>query len=296
MPFNTLPSNTSLKCERFKAHVSDQELQDFKDSLKYSRIGPKTYENQITNVKDFNSYGITRQWLSDTVETWRNNYDWRKMEDRINALPNWKTEIEYNGDSFSVHFAALFSKKPDAVPLIVFHGWPGSFLEFTGALEELSAKYTEDNLPFHIITPSLLGYGYSSGPPLDKDFVIPDLAAVMDKLMRGLGFSSGYIAQGGDLGSYVARVLGVTSDACKAVHLNLCIGVAPESDAETKSFSQKEQQAVKRQVDFSTLGNAYAREHGTRPATIGLVLSSSPVALLAWCLTPFPLTLSRLFD
>lgn len=282
MPFNTIPSNASLKCEPFKAHVSDQELQDFKDSLKYSRIGPKTYENQVSDVKDFNSFGITREWLSNTVETWRSSYDWRKSEDRINALPNFKTKIEYNGDSFDVHFAALFSKKADAVPLLVLHGWPGSFLEFTGTLEGLKAKYTEDDLPFHIITPSLPGYGYSSGPPLDKNFTTEDLAMVMDALMRGLGFSSGYISQGGDIGSFVSRILGVRSDACKAVHLHLCVGVGPESEEEMKSLSQQEQQALKRQGDFGNLGNAYGREHGTRPSTVGLVLSSSPVALLAW--------------
>lgn len=282
MPFDSIPSNASLNFEPFKAHVSDEELQDFKDSLKYSRIGPKTYENQISDVKDFNSLGITRDWLSSTVDTWRNKYDWRKTEDRINALPNFKTQIEHNGDNFDIHFAALFSKKKDAVPLLVLHGWPGSFLEFTGTLEELAAKYKEDDLPFHIVTPSLVGYGYSSGPPLDKDWTVEDLAATMDKLMRGLGFSSGYISQGGDIGSFVSRVLGVTSDACKAVHLHLVIGVAPKSEEELKQMSQEDQKALGRQTDFSTSGNAYARHHGTRPSTIGLVLSSSPIALLAW--------------
>lgn len=289
MPFESIPSNASLKCEPFKAHISDQEIQDLRDSLKYSRIGPKTYENTISDVKDFNSYGISRDWLVSSVETWRNKYDWRKAEDRINALPNWKTNIEYNGDKFDIHFAALFSKKADAVPLLVLHGWPGSFLEFVGTFEELQKKYNENDLPFHIIAPSLPGYGYSSGPPLDKNWTAQDLAAVMDKLMCGLGFGSGYISQGGDIGSFVSRILAVNSDTCKAIHLHLCIGVAPETEEEMKKMSKEDQEALARQGDFGNLGNAYAREHGTRPSTIGLVLSSSPVALLAWYLEPTPL-------
>lgn len=282
MPFDTILSNASLECKPFEARISDQELDDFKTLLQVSKIGPNTYENQIADVKDYASYGITRQWLVDAVETWKNDYDWRKTEDRINALPNWKTKIEYQGDSFLVHFAALFSKKKDAVPLLVMHGWPGSFLEFTPTLEMLKQKYKEEELPFHIITPSLVGYGYSSGAPLDKDFRVEDLAGVMDNLMRGLGFDSGYITQGGDIGSFVSRVLAVNSDACKAVHLHLMVGVAPKDEEEYKSLDEKEQKGLQQQMLFGTLGNAYGREHGTRPATIGLVLSSSPVALLAW--------------
>ena len=106
---------------------------------------------------------------------------------------------------------------------------------------------------------------------------------VMDKLMRGLGFGDGYIAQGGDIGSYISRILGVKSDSCKAVHLNFSNGLRPESTEELQGFSEAYQKGMKRYTDFGTKGHAYADEHGTRPATIGLVLSSSPIALLAWC-------------
>lgn len=95
---------------------------------------------------------------------------------------------------------------------------PGSFLEFLGVLEILKKKYRPEELPFHAIVPSLPGYAYSSGPPLDKDFSTADAAHIIDKLMVGLGFEDGYIAQGGDVGSFLCRVLGVTSKSCKAVH------------------------------------------------------------------------------
>lgn len=258
------------------------QLQTFRHLVQLGGIGPETYENRIAEPKDFTSFGIKRQWLKDLKERWQGEYDWRKTEARINKLPNYTVEIEDGGFNFNVHFAALFSKKSDAVPLLLSHGWPGSFLEFLGTLEELSSKYDENSLPFHVIVPSLPGYCYSNGPPLDRDFTVEDIAKVLDKLMIGLGFGDGYVAQGGDIGSFVTRVLAVTSPVCKAAHINLCIGVFPENEEEGKKLDEKGQKAVGRATDFATLGSAYAREHGTRPSTIGLVLSSSPIALLAW--------------
>ena len=134
------------------------------------------------------------------------------------------------------------------------------------------------SLPFHVIVPSLPGYGYTNGPRLDKNFDTQGAARVLDQLMIGLGFADGYISQGGDIGSFLTRILAVTSPSCKAAHLHLCIG----QSGDTRGLSAAELQGVERCADFATLGNAYAREHGTRPATIGLALSASPVALLAW--------------
>lgn len=140
--------------------------------------------------------------------------------------------------------------------------------------------------------PSLPGYGYSSGPPLDRDYSTEDIARIIDKLMTGLGLDK-YISQGGDIGSFVSRVLGATAPACKAVHrksnsrfneladfaVNFCQGAPKDENAE---LSKQEEWGLARAADFGKMGNAYAREHGTRPATIGLVLASSPIALLAW--------------
>jgi microsomal epoxide hydrolase len=120
--------------------------------------------------------------------------------------------------TFDIHFIALFSKKADAVPLLLLHGWPGSPLEFLGALSVLMEKYTPETLPYHVIVPSLPGYAYSSGPPLDQNFDTEGIARVVDKLMIGLGFEKGYITQGGDIGSFVSRVLAVTAKSCLAAH------------------------------------------------------------------------------
>lgn len=276
MSFDQIPSNASLKPQPFKAEVPQQDLDDFKQLLKLSKIGPKTYENLTADVKDFTHFGVSRQWLSDAKKQWE-SYDWRKTEAKINTYPNFTVPIDDDGYKFDVHFIALFSKKADAVPLLLLHGWPGTFLEFLGTLDVLMKKYTPETLPFHVIVPSLPGYAYSSGPPLDRDFNTEGIARVIDKLMRSLGFDA-YISQGGDIGSFVSRVLGVSSDACKAVHINLCIGTQGSMDGLTDA----EKVGVQRYNNFGTLGNAYAREHGTRPSTIGLVLSASPISLLAW--------------
>ncbi|EME83297.1 uncharacterized protein MYCFIDRAFT_52339 [Pseudocercospora fijiensis CIRAD86] len=278
MPFDSIPSKATLNIKPFKAHVSDEDLNDFKQLLKLSKIGPKTYENQVANVKDYLHFGITHKWLSEAKQRWENGYDWRKTEARINSFPNFVTEVEDRGFTYNIQFLALFSKNPDAVPLLVFHGWPGSILEFIDTLDLLRKKYSEDDLPFHIITPSLPGYGYTNGPPLDRNTTTEDIAAVLDRFMIGLGFGDGYIAQGGDIGSFLTRIIAVTSPACKAAHLHLCIG----QTGDESGLSAKEKKGVERCNEFATLGNAYARHHGTRPATIGLVLSASPISLLAW--------------
>lgn len=282
-PFAQLPQAATLKPKPFTAHVSDAGLKDFHQLLKLSRLGPKTFENLTADVKDYRHFGLSRQWLADAKEHWETKYDWRRCEERINSFNNWTVPIEDEGGFvFDIHFVGMFSSNPDAVPVLLLHGWPGSFMEFLGTLEELRNKYSEESLPFHLVVPSLPGYGYSSGPSLERDFDTEGMAGIMDKLMTGLGFGveqGGYIAQGGDVGSFVSRILAVRSEACKAVHLHLCIGKTKDS---LKGLDEEEKKGVRRCEDFATMGNAYAREHGTRPATIGLVLSSSPLALLAW--------------
>ncbi|KAK5116441.1 hypothetical protein LTR62_007989 [Meristemomyces frigidus] len=282
MSYTTLPTTATLHPQPFIAHVPDTELHDLKQALKYSRLGPPTYENLTADPKNFLGWGLNRSWLAEAKQHWETEYDWRKTEARINGLPNYTVKIEDQGFEFEIHFVALFSRKRDAVPLVLLHGWPGSFLEFLSALEILKGKYSAEELPYHVIVPSLPGYGYSNGPPLDRDFDCEGIARVVDKLMVGLGFGEGYVAQGGDVGSFVSRILAVSHEGCKAVHLNMVVGVGPTEDKPFESLTDAEKKGVARAQEFSFLGDAYAREHGTRPATIGLVLSSSPLALLAW--------------
>lgn len=121
------------------------------------------------------------------------------------------TEVE----ELSIHFVALFSQKEDAIPVILLHGWPGSFLEFLPLLQIFREEYIPSTLPYHFIVPSMPGYAFSSGPPLDRNFTVFDVARIFNKLMNDLGFGSGYVAQGGDIGSSVGRVLAVEYASCK---------------------------------------------------------------------------------
>jgi microsomal epoxide hydrolase len=181
-----------------------------------------------------------------------------------------------------VHFTALFSKNPDAIPIAFFHGWPGSFLEFLPLMSLLREKYTPETLPYHIIVPSLPGFTLSSDPPLNRDWKVADTSRIMHKLLISLGFTS-YLVQGGDIGSLVSRVIAATYAECKGMHLNFMYiaGIMDKSSPSDKLTSQ-EQSGIKRLEEFSATGSAYARMHGTKPSTIGLVLSSSPIAQLAW--------------
>ena len=203
------------------------------------------------------------------------------MEARINSVPNFPICIEDKQSSFDIHFLALFSDKHNAVPVILLHGWPGSFLEFLEIFELFRAKYTPETLPYHIIVPSWPGYGFSSPPPTDNDFSSEDVARTFDKLMNQLGFGGGYIAQGGDLGSKVARILAVKYSSIKAVHLNYCFMPDPGGISES-NYSTAEMESLAHSQDFILMGSAYSIAQATRPSTIGFTLSSSPIALLAW--------------
>lgn len=142
----------------------------------------------------------------------------RKSEDVINSFPNFTLDIADRTGTQTIHFVALLSQKTDAVPLILLHGWPGNFLEFLPILQLLRTTYTPETLPYHVIVPSLPGYAFSSPPPLDRDFRIEDVARIFDTLMVDLGFGNGYVVQGGDVGSKVARVMAAEHESCKAVH------------------------------------------------------------------------------
>ena len=144
----------------------------------------------------------------------------RKTEARINSFDNFKATIDGQDGSVSeMHFIALKSHKANAIPIVLLHGWPGSPLEFLDMLDLARTQYKPDQLPYTFIVPSLPGYGFSAGPSLTEESNCESMAYAIDKLMVGLGFGKGYVAQGGDIGSFVARILAARYEACKAVHL-----------------------------------------------------------------------------
>jgi microsomal epoxide hydrolase len=150
-------------------------------------------------------------------------------------------------------------------------------------LEFLQQKHTPDDLPYHIIVPSLPGFALSSDPPHDKDWTTLDVGRVMHKLMLSLGFGkNGYLVQGGDIGAMVSRVIAATYDECKGMHLNFMLSDIANSSEEGDEITEQEQVGLKRMDKFFSKGRAYAQEHATKPATIGFAMASSPIAQLAW--------------
>jgi microsomal epoxide hydrolase len=156
-----------------------------------------------------------------------------------------RIEDSASDTTFDIHFVALFSKRADATPILLIHGWPGSFLEFLSIFSHVKSQYAPETVSFYLIVPSLPGYAFSSALPLDRDFRIEDVARVMNQLMLELSFGNGYVVQGGDIGSKIARVIAAEHEACNAIHrrsllmirnlslaflpVNICIMPKPQS-------------------------------------------------------------------
>lgn len=204
----------------FSLHVSDADLSTFRLLLELSRLGPLTYDNEFEDGR----YGIPYRWLSHAKEYWLSKFDWRTQERYVNSFPNYKMRIEDKKGAVDMHFIGVWSCKPDVKPLVLLHGWPGSFLEFLPALEILNARYGT-NLPFHVIVPSLPGYTLSSGPPTGVEWKAEDAARIVHSLLTGLGFSQ-FIVQGGDVGSWIAALLATTYKEVIGIHCRSCRVVA----------------------------------------------------------------------
>ena len=193
-----------------------------------------------------------------------------------------------DGSEFTdMHFMALFSTNPSATPVLLLHGWPGSFLEFIPLLTLLRQKYPDPaQLRYHIIVLSLPGFGFSDPFPVGYDCGIEEIADYMSDLISlALGFKN-YVVQGGYIGSRVARYMAVKYPSCVAALLNYSPVPLPPGMS-TDTLTEDEKRGLARGDQFRTDGCAYALMHATRPSTIGLVLSTSPPALLAWIAEKF---------
>ncbi|KAJ3536459.1 hypothetical protein NM208_g6704 [Fusarium decemcellulare] len=193
-------------------------------------------------------------------------------------------EVEDDDSSrYTVHFMAIFSENPRATPVLFLHGWPGSVVEFLPLLLHLKSQFDANPVGFgyHIIVPSLIGFGWSSPPPNTKDFRFEDNARLLSKLMSNLGFSkTGYVVQGGDIGSPIAASLAAQDLARKLVHVNLFVMSPPEGFDEKHmndyQFSDEELTGLQRGKNFWADGVAYALIQATRPSTVGIAIASSP--------------------
>ena len=225
------------------------------------------------------SQGVQLATLQELARYWASEYDWRKCEARLNALPQFTTEI----DGVEIHFIHVRSRHENALPLIMTHGWPGSVVEFldtVGPLTDPTAHGGQAEDAFHLVLPSLPGYGFS-GEPADLDWNAGRVAQAWAELMHRLGYTR-YVAQGGDVGALVTDVMGRQApEGLLGIHMNLLVTVlAGPQPSET----EQERAAADQFATFRESGFGYFLEMATRPQTIGYALLDSPVALGAWLL------------
>ena len=227
------------------------------------------------------SQGVQLATIQELARYWATDYDWRACEARLNALPQFKTEI----DGVDIHFIHVKSPHADAMPLIITHGWPGSVIELLGVIGPLTDPTAHGGSAedaFDLVMPSLPGYGFSA-EPAEAGWNVGRIAGAWAELMRRLGYTR-YVAQGGDVGAAVTDAMGRQApEGLLGIHMNLLlaglVGGYPSADP-----SAEERAALDAIATFRTSGNGYLIEQDTRPQTIGYALLDSPVALAAWML------------
>jgi epoxide hydrolase len=267
----------------FELAVPETKLDDLRARL------ARTRWPEAETVDDW-SQGVPLGYLRDLCAYWAGDYDWRRVEAELNAIGQFRTEI----DGLAIHFVHARSSDPDAFPLILTHGWPGSVVEFLNVVAPL-------NDAFHLVIPSLPGYGFSD-KPARAGWGTGRIAAAWAELMSRLGYER-YGAQGGDWGAIVTTRLAVLdAEHVAGIHLNMPL-VSPEDIRAAGEPTPAEQAALERFAEHRRWGTGYSKQQSTRPQTLGYGLVDSPVAQCAWIVEKFhvwtdenPLSYDRLLD
>jgi hypothetical protein len=269
-------TTTDLTIRPFEVHVPDEDLAELRRRIAAARWPSKEL------VED-RSQGVQLATIQELARYWTTEYDWRACEARLNALPMFKTGI----DGVDVHFIHVKSDHADALPLIMTHGWPGSIIELletVGPLTDPAAHGGSSEDAFHLVLPSIPGYGFSA-EPAELGWGPVRIGRAWAELMRRLGYTR-YVAQGGDVGSQVTDAMGrLGLDGLIGIHTNLLTPALGDPQALSQSPpSAAERAALDALAAFHATGAGYFTEQATRPQTIGYALLDSPVALAAWML------------
>jgi pimeloyl-ACP methyl ester carboxylesterase len=256
----------------FRVDIPETQLEDMRRRIKATRWPTKEL---VTDREQ----GVQLKTLQELANYWSTDYDWRQFEQRLNSLPQFKTEI----DGVDIHFIHVKSPHKNAMPLILTHGWPGSvveMLETIGPLTEPEKHGGSAEDAFHVVIPSLPGYGFS-GEPTELGWNPTRMASAWAELMNRLGYTE-YVAQGGDVGAAVTDQLGrLAPKGLLGIHMNLLVAAlgGPQPDQ-----SEEERSASDALAKFWKSGSGYFAEQDTRPQTVGYALQDSPVALAGWML------------
>jgi pimeloyl-ACP methyl ester carboxylesterase len=266
--------------DRFQIDVPQTVIDDLHDRL------DRTRWPEAETVDDW-SQGVPLNYVREVADHWRHRYDWRQREARLNAVEHYITDI----DGISIHFVHQRSPHPDAMPLLITHGWPGSVVEFYELLPRLTDPTAFGGVAsdaFNVVCPSLPGYGFSSKPTATGTGV-ERIAAMWAELMQRLGYDR-WVAQGGDWGAAVTTRIGRDASAdpahgCVGIHLNMPIaGPTPEA---LSAPTDADQAAFAALGHYQQWDSGYSKQQSTRPQTLGYGLTDSPVGQLAWILEKF---------
>jgi pimeloyl-ACP methyl ester carboxylesterase len=275
---SALAQQSSETIAPFRINVSDAALTDLRERLDRTRF-PSEIEQSGWE------YGTNLAYLKDLVAYWRTTFNWRAQERTLNQLPQFITTI----DGIPIHFVHQRSSNPSATPLVMIHGWPGSFFEFTKVIGPLTepTKFggTRDDA-FHVVALSLPGYGFS-GKPRTGGFSPARMARIVAQLMARLGYSR-YGAQGGDWGAAIVRQLGlVDREHLIGLHSNMCLANAPPGPNPNDGVPEAELKRVQAAQARSANELGYFQLQSTRPMTLGYGLNDSPAGLAAWIVEKF---------
>ncbi|WP_137290365.1 epoxide hydrolase family protein [Natronorubrum halophilum] len=266
----------------FDIEVPQRDLEDLSERLAHTR-----WPDELPDAGW--DYGVSLEYLRELVEYWRDTYDWREHEAAINEYPQFTTTI----DGQTVHFLHVRSPDPDALPLILTHGWPGSIVEFLDVIGPLTDPGAHGGDPadaFHVVAPSIPGFGFS-GPTSERGWDTAHIARAFAELMHRLGYER-YGAQGGDVGAGVSPELGrLDSDRVVGVHVNAAtmgfIPFPPFDPDEVADLTDAERERLERLEHFMDEQFGYHAIQSTRPQTLAYGLADSPVGLLAWIVEKF---------
>jgi pimeloyl-ACP methyl ester carboxylesterase len=266
-------TSTTTEIRPFTVDIGQEQLDELRRRILATRWPTE-------ELVDDRSQGVQLATIKALAGYWSDEYDWRKCEAKLNALPQFKTEI----DGVEIHFVHVRSAHEGALPLVMTHGWPGSvieLLESIGPLTDPTAHGGQAGDAFHLVLPSLPGYGFSA-EPTEIGWDVGRIGKAWAELMRRLGYDR-YVAQGGDVGAAVTDAMGRQApDGLAGIHINLLRGVLAGGDMPVET--EKEQAAQKAVETFRSTGFGYFLEQSTRPQTVGYATLDSPVALAAWML------------
>ncbi|MCW4458781.1 epoxide hydrolase family protein [Microbacterium sp. MPKO10] len=263
----------------FHAKATDADLDDLRERLVTARLPEMEPVPRTAIDSDRWSQGVPLTELVNVTDYWRTEYNWRAFEERLDRIGQYSTSIE----GLQIRFLHRQSTRKDATPLILTHGWPGSIAEFIDIVEELTEPVDPATPAFHIVAPSLPGFGFSDKPKT-PGWDVGKIASAWVTLMERLGYGT-FLAHGGDWGGVITTVLaGRYPENVLGIHTTLA--QAPPG-LTTEGLTPTERQWTEDTRNFYRDRGAYAKQQGTRPQTIGYSLVDSPVGLLAWILDKF---------